>query len=328
LSEDYIVYGLLGAANRQPSFWRFEKLGLDGHPNLKILDWDIRDPGQVRAGIKALRPDEVFNFASHSFVGDSLHFPYETALVTSVGVLNILEALSTESPESRFLQAGSSEIFGNCSSSPQSEMSHFAPRNIYGSAKLMAHWATINYRHSHGMSCSNAILYNHESPLRAESFVTRKISKAVANIKLGIQKDFTIGNLSAERDWGYAPEYVDAMRLIIKKDEPGDFVLATGKPTSVREFIRLAFESVGIDVQSEGLAQEEKVFEKDTGRILATVDPNLYRDAEEVPLLGDPSKALEILGWEASTPLHKVIEEMVLSDIEAAGAGKKNDEAN
>jgi GDPmannose 4,6-dehydratase len=328
LSEDYIVYGLLGPATKEPSLWRLAKLGLEEHPNLKLLDWDIRDPRQIKAGIKELRPDEVFNFASHSFVGDSLHFPYETSLVSAVGVVNILEALSTESPETRFLQAGSSEIFGNCSSSPQSEMSQFAPRNIYGSAKLMAHWATINYRNSHGMPCSNVILYNHESPLRAETFVTRKITKAVANIKLGRQKDFKIGNLSAVRDWGYAPDYVDAMRLIIGRQESEDFVLATGKLTSVREFIKIAFDSVGIEVESEGLDQDEKILEKRTGRILATVDPDLYRDAENAPLVGDARKALNVLGWEASTPIDKVIQEMVLSDLGAAEPVENNHEAS
>lgn len=314
LAEGYRVFGI-SRNTKIGSNWRLGELGLLGNPNLTLLECDITNPNQVTEMIARLRPAEIYNLASHSFVQDSTSFPYKTSAVSGMAVLNLLEAVSRESPESRFVQAGSSELFGNAFESPQDEKSRFAPRNIYASAKLFAHSAVLNFSQNRGVFASNAILYNHESSLRSEQFVTRKITKAVAKIKSNLQTTLQIGNLSAIRDWGYAPEYVSAMRLIMNHKNPDVFVIATGKPTTVREFVRVAFQEVGITVEFQGSGRQEKGFDSSSGREIVSTNKEFFREAEVVPLIGDARKANELLGWRAQTSLAEIIREMVSKDI-------------
>jgi GDPmannose 4,6-dehydratase len=236
-------------------------------------------------------------------------------MVSAVAVVNTLEAMLKVSRKTRFFQAGSSEMFGDSVHSPQNEESSFAPRNVYGSAKVFAHHITMNYRENTGLFAATGILYNHESPLRAPQFVTRKISSSVAQISLGLEQELNLGNLSAIRDWGYAPEYVAGMKQILEHSEPDTFVLATGRGASVREFVRLAFQVIGVEVKFEGDGLEERGFDERTGRTLVSVDPKYFRPDEEVPLIGDASKAKKLLGWEAKTQLNEIVRLMVESDI-------------
>ena len=236
-------------------------------------------------------------------------------MVSGVAVLNLLEAISKHSPSSKFVQAGSSELFGNAEQSPQNEQSRFRPRNVYASAKLFAHSTVLNYRDNLGVFAANAILYNHESPLRDVQFVTRRISQAVAQISKSALHKLEIGNLSATRDWGYAPEYVAALRRVLNHPEPETFVIATGRATTVREFVRLAFEVVGFEVVFEGNGKQEKGLDIKTGQELVSINSQFYREAEPVPLLGDPSKASQMLGWKAETSVEEIVREMVEADV-------------
>jgi GDPmannose 4,6-dehydratase len=275
----------------------------------------LADPRQTNELISDLKPAEVYNLASHSFVSDSQNFAYQTAMVSGVAVLNLLEAISKNSPSSKFVQAGSSELFGNTEQSPQNEQSRFRPRNMYASAKLFAHSTVLNYRDNLGVFAANAILYNHESPLRDVQFVTRRISQAVAQISKSALHKLEIGNLSATRDWGYAPEYVGALRRVLNHPEPETFVIATGRATTVREFVRLAFEVVGFEVVFEGNGKQEKGLDIKTGQELVSINSQFYREAERIPLLGDPSKAAQMLGWKAETSVEEIVREMVEADV-------------
>lgn len=296
--------------------WRLDKLEILENPNFSLIDLDITKFPEIRQAIQELKPKAVFNLASHSYVLDQPGFEERTYLETGEAVINMLEAIAKHSSDTRFFQASSSEMFGNSPNSPQDEGTSFNPRNTYGRAKVVGHRGVQRYRAETGVFCSAGILYNHESPLRGLEFVTRKVTNTVAKISLGLAEELRIGNLNSVRDWGYAPEYVDAIMRIVDHDIPDDFVVASGTPTSVREFVALAFGVVGITLVFEGEGLGEVGFDQKTGRNLVTVDSGFYRDSEEGPLLGNPSKIATSIGWKAQSTVSKIIGEMVEQDLD------------
>lgn len=320
LESGYRVLGTSGSSSS--NMWRFEALGITDAPNLEIVNWDITDPEQTLKIVEETKPTEIYNLASHSFVTDSIFTAQETTQVSALAIVNILEAISLKSPETRFFQAGSSEMFGNTVSSPQNEGSVFAPRNIYGSAKAFAHFVSLNYKQNRNIFSCAGILYNHESPLRGKEFVTKKITSTVARIMLNQREQLIIGNLSTVRDWGYAPEYVEAMRLVIGHETPDTFVISSGVATTVRDFVLESFNSVGLDIAFEGSGLLEVGYEKSTGRQLVSVDEQFYRESESVPLLGDATKAEKILGWKSKTTPAEIAQIMVKKDLEILSEDK------
>jgi GDPmannose 4,6-dehydratase len=251
-----------------------------------------------------------------SHVKISFEVPEYTANVDALGTLRLLEAIRETGLSIKYYQASTSELFGKVQEIPQRETTPFYPRSPYGVAKLYAYWSTINYREAYGMYACNGILFNHESPRRGENFVSRKISLAVARIKHGLQDKLVLGNIDAKRDWGYARDFVEGMWLMLQQDKPQDYVLATGKTTSVRTFVELAFNEVGKEIQWEGQAESERGIDKETGNILVEISPEFYRPAEVDLLIGDASKAKKDLGWEAKTELQELVTMMVRSDLE------------
>lgn len=296
LSKGYKVYGLL-ARRATATTWRLSYLGI--LEQVELIEGDLTDVTSIIRAVEMAQPDEFYNLGAQSFVGTSWQQPQLTAQSTGVGALNCLEAIRIVNPKIKFYQASTSEMFGGMPEYPiQSEKTPFHPRSPYGVAKLFAHWSTINYRESHGIFGCCGILFNHESPLRGIEFVTRKVTDAVARIKLGVQEDLHLGNIDAKRDWGFAGDYVEAMHLMLQQEEPDTYVVATGKTTTVRDMCRIAFEHVGLD------------YEK-----YVVIDPKFYRPAEVDLLLGDPAKAKEKLGWEAKTDLKALMEMMVDADM-------------
>jgi GDPmannose 4,6-dehydratase len=314
LQDGYLVYGAHRGPSNQPN-WRLENLKIADHPNLNLFATDITDPNAMRKAITEIRPDEVYNLASHSFVADSNMNPYQTSVVTGLGVVNILQAISEISPETRFFQAGSSEMFGNCLTYPQNEESPFSPRNIYGSAKVFAHMVSVNFREIANLFSSSGILFNHESPLRGHEFVTRKITRSVAKINLGQAEVLKLGNLSSIRDWGYAPEYVYAMRLILGHDKPETFVISSGVMTTVREFVEASFNALDKDIIFEGEGLGEIGVDAQDGKVLVRVDEEFFREAEAIPLVGDSTKAKNVLGWNSQTKVSEIARLMVEQDL-------------
>lgn len=296
LSKGYEVYGLL-ARRSTPTVWRLEYLGvLD---RVHLIDGDLTDIASIVRALLACKPDEVYNLGAQSFVATSWAQPILTANATGLGALNILEAIRQVRPEAKFYQASTSEMFGKIQEPVQSERTPFYPRSPYGVAKLFAHWSTINYRESFGLFGCSGILFNHESPLRGIEFVTRKVTDAVARIKLGRQKDLHLGNIDAKRDWGFAGDYVKAMHMMLQQPEPDCYVVATGVTTTVRDMCRIAFAHVGLDYKD-----------------FVVVDPKFYRPAEVEILLGNPAKANAKLGWKAETTLEELMGMMVDADLE------------
>jgi len=267
-----------------------------------LLEGDLTDLASLIRAMEKSQASEIYNLGAQSFVGTSWDQPVLTAQATGVGALNVLEALRIVNRKARFYQASTSEMFGLIQETRQSETTPFYPRSPYGVAKLYAHWMTLNYRESYGMHASSGILFNHESPLRGIEFVTRKVTDAVARIKLGVQSELRLGNIDAQRDWGFAGDYVEAMWLMLQQDEPDDFVVATGKTTSVREMCQIAFAHVGLDAEQH-----------------VVIDPRFYRPAEVDVLLGNPEKAHTKLGWRASTGLDALICNMVDADMSRVG---------
>ncbi|MFL9824838.1 GDP-mannose 4,6-dehydratase, partial [Rhodoplanes sp. SY1] len=263
-----------------------------------MLDGNLTDLSSLVRVMREVKPDEVYNLGAQSFVKSSWNQPLLTGNVTGLGAANVLEAVRLEAPQARFYQASSSEMYGLVQEPVQSETTPFYPRSPYAAAKLYAHWMTVNYRESFGLHASSGILFNHESPLRGIEFVTRKITDGVARIKLGLQTTIALGNLDAKRDWGHARDYVKAMWLMLQQDAPGDYVVATGRTASVRDFCRLAFSHAG-------LAMEDHV----------VTDPRFLRPAEVDILLGNPAKAKERLGWTAETSLEALVAEMIDADL-------------
>lgn len=309
-------YTVFGAYRRTAStnFWRLEELGVAQHPNLHLVEYDLTDPGSAIRLLERARPREVYNLAAQSFVGVSFDQPVTTGLITGLGAVHLLEAIRVVDPSIRFYQASTSEMFGKVQAIPQNEATPFYPRSPYGAAKLYAHWMTVNYRESYGMFATSGILFNHESPLRGLEFVTRKITAAAARIRTGKQECLALGNLEAQRDWGYAREYVEGMWRMLQAEAPDTFVLATGRTTTVREFVRLAFAAAGFTLAFEGKGVEEVGRDVATGRVLVRVDPAFFRPAEVDLLVGDASKARRVLGWEAKTPLEELAAMMVAAD--------------
>jgi len=295
LEKGYSVYGI-HARRSTDTLWRLREVGvLD---DVHLIEGDLTDLSSMVRGMEKTGAQEVYNLGAQSFVGTSWEQPILTAQATGVGALNMLEAIRIVNPKARFYQASTSEMFGLIQESMQSETTPFYPRSPYGVAKLYAHWMTVNYRESFGMHASSGILFNHESPLRGIEFVTRKVTDAVARIKLGKQKDLRLGNIDAQRDWGFAGDYVEAMWLMLQQEAPDDFVVATGRTTSVREMCNIAFAHVG-------LKHEDHV----------VIDPRFYRPAEVDVLLGNPAKAKAKLGWSAKTDLTTLITMMVDADL-------------
>jgi len=314
LSKGYTVYGTYRRTS-SVNFWRLEELGVDKHPNLHLVEYDLTD---LSASIRLLQESgatEVYNLAAQSFVGVSFAQPITTAEITGVGAVNLLEAIRIVNPKIRFYQASTSEMFGKVQAIPQKEDTPFYPRSPYGVAKLYAHWMTINYRESYGIFASSGILFNHESPLRGREFVTRKITDSVAKIKLGLLDVLELGNLDAKRDWGFAKEYVEGMWRMLQAEEPDTFVLATNRTETVRDFVTMAFKAAGIMVEYRGLDQDEVAVDVATGQVVMKINPKFHRPAEVDLLIGDPAHAKAKLGWESHTSLEELCKMMVEADI-------------
>lgn len=311
-------YRVVGTFRRTSSvnFWRIEELGIKNHPNFELVEFDLTDPGAAIRLLQQHRPCEVYNLAAQSFVGVSFEQPLSTSDITGLGVARMLEAIRIVDRDIRFYQASTSEMFGKVQAIPQDETTPFYPRSPYGVAKLYAHWLTINYRESYNIFGASGILFNHESPLRGREFVTRKITDAIAKIKLGLLDCIELGNLDAKRDWGYAREYVDGMWRMLQTERPDTYVLATNRTVTIREFVAMAARCVGIELIFEGAGEKEIGIDRHTGRTLLRVQPKFYRPAEVELLIGNASKAREELGWEALTPLETLCDLMVAADLE------------
>lgn len=322
LAKGYEVHGI---KRRASSFNtdRIDHLYQDPHETdvkLQLRYGDMTDATNLIRIIQEVRPTEIYNLAAQSHVQVSFDTPEYTANVDALGTLRILEALRILAMENhtKIYQASTSEMFGKVVETPQRETTPFYPRSPYGAAKVYAYWITVNYREAYGMHASNGILFNHESPVRGETFVTRKITRALARIKEGLQDKLFIGNLESLRDWGHARDYVEAMWLVLQQDAPDDYVIATGEQHSVREFIEIAAEQLdmGIDWRGEGV--DEVGINRATGETIVGVDPRYFRPTEVETLLGDPTKAKSVLGWEPKVGFRELVEEMVVSDHEAA----------
>ncbi|MBV9997063.1 MAG: GDP-mannose 4,6-dehydratase [Caulobacteraceae bacterium] len=309
LGKGYEVFGLvrrsshLGVADH-----RLRWLGVV--EQVRLVDGNMIDLSSLIRIVERVQPDEIYNLAAQSFVATSWDQPVVTAEVTGVGVINLLEAMRAVAPRARFYQASSSEMFGKVQATPQTETTPFHPRSPYAVAKLFGHWATVNYRESFGLHASSGILFNHESPLRGVEFVTRKVTDGVARIKLGLEKELRLGNIDVKRDWGHARDYVQAMWLMLQQDEPGDYVIATGRTTTVRDMCQIAFAHAGLSMEDH-----------------VRIDPALYRPAEVDLLLGDAAKARTKLGWTPTTSLEALIREMVDADSERLGSRRADGSA-
>lgn len=319
LDKGYLVHGV---KRRSSSFntGRIEHLYHDPHvenPRFIMHYGDMTDATNLIRIVQETQPDEIYNLAAQSHVQVSFETPEYTANADGMGTLRILEAIRILdlTKKTRFYQASTSELYGKVQAVPQSETTPFYPRSPYAAAKLYAYWITVNYREAYGMHASNGILFNHESPLRGETFVTRKITRAAAAIHLGLQDKLYIGNLDAQRDWGHARDFVRGMWLMMQQDEPDDYVLATGTTTAVRTFTEKAFRKIGIDIEWRGEGVEEVGIDASNGRELIVVDPRYFRPTEVDLLLGDSSKAREKLGWRHTTHLDELVAEMVKEDL-------------
>jgi GDPmannose 4,6-dehydratase len=329
LAKGYEVHGV---KRRSSSFntGRIDHLYHDPHEHgvkMFLHFGDMTDATNLIRLMQEIQPDEVYNLAAQSHVQVSFDTAEYTANADGIGTLRLLEAmrLLKLGDKTRFYQASTSELYGKVQEIPQSETTPFYPRSPYAAAKLYAYWITVNYREAYGFHASNGILFNHESPIRGETFVTRKITRAVAAIHLGLQDTLYLGNLDAKRDWGHARDYVEGMWRIVQHDEPDDFVLATGETQTVRSFVDAAFKEVGIDIEWSGEGVEETGRDKASGRLLVRVDPRYFRPTEVELLIGDPSKAKEKLGWSATTTLSELVSEMVREDLkQVADEHRKN----
>ena len=314
LEKGYAVYGTYRRTS-SVNFWRIEELGIAHHPSLHLVEYDLTDLGSSLRLLETTEATEVYNLAAQSFVGVSFDQPTATAQITGLGAVHLLEAIRQVNPGIRFYQASTSEMFGKVQAVPQKEDTPFYPRSPYGVAKLYAHWMTVNYRESYDIFGCSGILFNHESPLRGREFVTRKITDAVAKIKLGKIDCLELGNLDAKRDWGFAREYVDGMWRMLQADEPDTFVLATGRTVTIRDFVALAFSAAGIDVEFRGAGENEVAIAARSGKTVMRINPKFHRPAEVDLLIGDAGKARERLGWEPATSLEELCRMMVESDI-------------
>ena len=320
LDRGYKVYGTYRRGS-SVNFWRLAEIGALGHENLILSEYDLLDIGSAYRLLENARPSEVYNLAAQSFVGVSFDQPVATAQMTGVGPLNLLEAIRVVDKTIRFYQASSSEIYGLVQAVPQNEDTPFYPRSPYAAAKLFAHWLTVNYRESYDMFACSGILFNHESPLRGQEFVTRKITNTAAQIVLGKAEFIELGNLDAKRDWGYAAEYCEGMRLMLQHDKPDTFVLATNRTETVRSFVEMTFKALDIAIEWRGEGVDEVGLDAKTGKVLIRINPRYFRPSEVDLLLGDPAKAKSILGWEAKTSLEELCRLMVEADMRRNKAG-------
>ena len=322
IDKGYCVHGI----KRRSSLFntsRIDHLYKDQHEkDLRFFlhHGDLTDSSNLIRIIQEVQPDEIYNLAAQSHVQVSFEEPEYTANSDALGTLRLLEALRILglTKKTRFYQASTSELYGLVQETPQRETTPFYPRSPYAAAKLYAYWITVNYREAYGIYACNGILFNHESPRRGETFVTRKITRAAARIKLGLQDCLYLGNLSAKRDWGFAGDYVKAMWLMLQQERAEDFVIATGETHEVREFVTLAFQEAGIDIRWQGTGVDEQGVDAATGRVLVKVDPRYYRPTEVELLLGDPSKAKAKLGWQAEVSLKELVTMMVREDMQQA----------
>jgi len=320
LTKGYEVHGI---KRRSSSFntGRVDHLYTDPHiegTNFFMHYGDMTDATNLIRLVQAVQPDEIYNLAAQSHVQVSFETAEYTANSDGIGTLRMLEAIRILGLEktARFYQASTSELYGKVVETPQSETTPFHPRSPYAAAKLYGYWITVNYREAYGMHASNGILFNHESPIRGETFVTRKITRAVAAIELGLENKLYLGNIDALRDWGHAKDYVEGMWRILQQDEPDDYVLATGEQHSVREFVELSFAEIGRKIVWRGSGIEEQGIDEASGDVLVEIDPRYFRPTEVETLLGDPSKAREKLGWQHTTPFSELVSDMVKSDLE------------
>lgn len=314
LEKGYIVYGTYRRTSTV-NFWRIEELGILNHHNLHLVEYDLTDMSSSIRLLKLSQAREVYNLAAQSFVGVSFDQPITTAEITGIGAVNLLEAIRIVDPTIRFYQASTSEMFGKVQAIPQREDTPFYPRSPYGVAKLYAHWMTINYRESYNMFACSGILFNHESPLRGREFVTRKITDSVAKIALGKLNQLELGNIDAQRDWGFAKEYVDGMWRMLQAEEPDVYVLATNRTVPVRRFVELAFAAAGITIEFSGKEDKEIAVDRSSGKVVMAINPKFYRPAEVDLLIGDPSLASRKLGWSAQTSLEDLCSLMVDADL-------------
>jgi len=321
LEKGYIVHGII---RRSSSFntGRIDHLYRDQHDEsvkLFLHYGDLGDASNLCNIISAVRPDEVYNLGAQSHVRVSFNMPEYTANVDGLGVLRLLDAIRACGLEKtcKFYQASTSELYGKAREIPQSETTPFYPRSPYAVAKQFAYWTCLNYREAYDMYISNGILFNHESPRRGGTFVTRKVTRAVSRIKMGLQETLYLGNLDAKRDWGHARDYVRGMWLMLQQDSPDDFVLATGETNTVRHFVECAFKALDITIEWVGDGLEEVGMDSITKKVMVRIDPKYFRPTEVDVLLGDPSKAKEKLGWEPKVLFHELVEEMVAADLQA-----------
>jgi GDPmannose 4,6-dehydratase len=327
LSKGYQVHGI---KRRSSSFntARVDHLYQDPHERgvrFHLHYGDVTDATNLIRVVQETQPDEIYNLAAQSHVQVSFETPEYTANADAIGTLRLLEAIRIlgREKQTRFYQASTSELYGKTVETPQSETTPFYPRSPYGAAKLYAYWITVNYREAYGMHASNGILFNHESPIRGETFVTRKITRAVAAIELGLQPTLFLGNLNAKRDWGHARDYVEGMWRMMQQEQPDDYVLATGESRTVREFVEKAFAHVGRTIVWQGEGTQEKGIDRKSGKILVEVDPRYFRPTEVDHLLGDPRKAREKLGWRHRVTLDELVREMVDADLAAVRLEQK-----
>ena len=302
LDKGYRVSGVVARRGSDHPLWRLDELQV--RDRVTLIEGDLTDLASLIRAMQTSAADEVYNLGAMSFVGTSWSQPLLTAQVTGVGAANMLEAVRIVNPAARFYQASTSEMFGLIQAERQSETTPFYPRSPYGVAKLYGHWLTVNYRESFGLHASSGILFNHESPLRGIEFVTRKVTDAVARIKLGLQSELRLGNIDSRRDWGFAGDYVEAMWRMLQQDQADDYVIATGRTTTVRDMCRIAFSHAGLNMEDH-----------------LVIDPALFRPAEVDVLLGDPSKAAARLGWQATTSLEALMAMMVDADLRRLKAG-------
>ena len=317
LDKDYRVAGGLRRSSND-TMARLIEFGIDRR--IEFVDFDLADASNILRALERVKPDEIYNLAAQSFVGVSFEQPVYTSDVDGLGPMRILEAIRQATPSARFYQASSSEMFGKPATAPQNERSAFQPRSPYGMAKLLAHWATVNYRESYGIAASSGILFNHESPLRGREFVTRKITASLALIRRGRLDVLELGNLDAQRDWGFAGDYVEGMWLTLQQPEAEDFVLATGKTNSVRRFVEIAADRLGFDIEWSGSGAAERGVDRRSGRTIVRINPAFYRPAEIDRLVGCPQKAREVLGWSAKLGFAELVTMMVEADYDRAAA--------
>ena len=316
LAKNYEVHAIL----RRSSVFTTNRIDhLLNNERLFTYYGDLTDSSNLHTLLSKIQPDEIYNLGAQSHVAVSFEVPEYTAEVDAVGTIRLLNAIKDLGQTPRFYQASTSELFGGLpGTAPQDENTPFYPKSPYGAAKLYSYWVTVNYRESYNLFACNGILFNHESPRRGETFVTRKITRAIGRIKIGTQDKLVLGNLDSTRDWGHAKDYVEAMWLMLQKEEPADYVIATGKTYTVREFVEKSFNCIGVEIEWKGKGISEVGIDSETGKVLVEIDERYFRPAEVELLHGNPEKAKLELGWQSKTTLDEMIEEMIVHDVELA----------